>query len=68
MVLQLRARRLANSLLDTASFGTLYAFRRVDSRSTSLGGISILFAGMGRFDAIRSMRSSAASAPMRQVP
>jgi hypothetical protein len=45
-----------------------YAYRRVDSRATSLGGISIFCGRMERFDPILAIRSSAAMIPILQVP
>src|ERR1700674_382536 len=42
--------------------------RRVDSRSTSVGGISIFCGRIERFAPIRANRSSAASLPIWQVP
>jgi len=45
-----------------------YPSRRVDSRSTSLGGIRIFVGRIERFDAILSTRSSAASTPISPVP
>ena len=43
-------------------------YRRVDSRSTSFGEISIFLGRAVRFSKIRSIRSSAARAPIWQVP
>jgi hypothetical protein len=45
-----------------------YASRRVDSRSTSLGRISIFCGLIGDFNPILAIRSSAASIPIWQVP
>jgi len=44
------------------------AYRRVDSRSTTLGEIRIFLGRTERFSKIRSMRSSAARAPIWHVP
>ncbi len=43
-------------------------YRRVDSRSTSFGEIRIFLGRAERFSMIRSIRSSAARAPISQVP
>ena len=58
----------ANHSSKPALSVSAYAYRRVDSRSTSLGGISIFCGRMERFDPILAIRSSAAMIPILQVP
>ena len=63
-----RAMGTAALLFNGETEDEFYARRRVDSRSTSLGGISIFCVLIGDFDPILASRSSAASIPIWQVP